>query len=222
MNDQDQNSKPAPETLPPLLGEPEREDVYQIHRALLETERVEPEDGFEPAPWWVWAASVIVIFAMGFYLGRYGGSFDANPHELYQKAGPVTATAAQAVSGELVYSTICMPCHQAGGTGVEGRYPPLAGSEWIAKDASIPVRIVLNGLTGPIQVKGSVFRNQMPAQGPQLSDAEIAAVLSYVRSSFGNKAGPVDEALVKKVRAVTAGHDSWTVERLLAMAGGAK
>jgi mono/diheme cytochrome c family protein len=222
MSDQDQNSKPAPEPLPPLLGEPEREDVYQIHRALLETERVEPQDGFEPAPWWVWTTSVIVIFAMGFYLGRYGGSFDTNPHELYQKAGPVTAAAAAPVSGELVYSTICIQCHQAGATGIEERYPPLAGSEWLAKDASIPVRIVLNGLTGPIQVKGVSYVNEMPAQGPQLSDAEIAAVLTYVRSSFGNKSGPVDEALVKKLRAETAGQGSWTSEKLLTIAGGAK
>lgn len=209
--------------LPPLLGEPEREDIHQIHRSLLEGERLEPQDGFEPAPWWVWAASVIVIFAMGFYLGRYGGSFDANPHELYQKGGPVmAAAAAQPVSGELVYSTICMPCHQAGGTGVEGRYPPLAGSEWVARDAGIAVRIVLNGLTGPIQVKGAAYRNDMPPQGPQLTDAEVAAVLTYVRSSFGNRAGPVDEALVKKVRAETTGQESWTAEKLLAIAGGSK
>ncbi len=217
MSEENQNS------LPPLLGEPEREDIYQIHHSLLASERVEPEDGLEPAPWWVWAASVIVIFAMGFYLGRYGGSFTADPHELYRKAGPVTAAAdAEPVSGELIYSTICMPCHQAGGAGVEGRYPPLAGSEWVAKDAGIPVRIVLNGLTGPIQVKGSAYRNDMPPQGAQLSDAEIAAVLTYVRSSFGNQAGPVDEALVKKIRAETAGQEPWTAEKLLSIAGGAK
>ncbi len=223
MSDQNRNPAPAPEPLPPLLGEPEREDVYQIHRGLLEAERTEPQDGFEPTPWWVWATTVIVIFAMGFYLGRYGGSFDTNPHELYQKAGPATAAAAaEPVSGELVYSTICMPCHQAGGTGVEGRYPPLAGSEWLARDASIPVRIVLNGLTGPIQVKGVAYANEMPPQGAQLSDAEIAAVLTYVRSSFGNKAGPVDEALVKKLRTETAGQAAWTAGKLLAIAGGSK
>jgi mono/diheme cytochrome c family protein len=197
MKDENQN----PEALPPLLGDAEREDVYQIHQALLEREKVEPKDGFEPTPWWVWAASVVVIFSMGFYLGRYGGSFSADPHELYEKSGPAKAQAASvAPSGELVFSTVCMPCHQAGGAGLEGQFPPLAGSEWVAKDASAVVRILLGGLSGPIQVKGKSFDNTMPPIGEQLTDAELAAVLTYVRSSWGNKAGPVDEALVKKLR----------------------
>lgn len=220
MSDQSQPPQPPPESLPPLLGDPEREDVYQIHRALLERETVEPRDGFEPTPWWVWAASVVVIFAMGFYLGRYGGSFSAEPHELYRGSGPAKLVAAAAPQGDLIFSTICMPCHQAGGTGLEGRYPPLAGSEWLAKDPGVPARILLNGLEGPIQVKGKSFDSQMPAIGDQLSDAEIAAVLTYVRSSWGNRAGPVDEALVKKLRAETAGQGPWTAVRLLA--GGLK
>ena len=200
MNDENKN----PDALPPLLGDAEREDVYQIHQALLERETVEPKDGFEPTPWWVWAASVVVIFAMGFYLGRYGGSFSTDPHELYEKSGPVKAQAASAApSGELVFSTVCLPCHQAGGAGLEGQYPPLAGSEWVAKDASAVVRILLGGLNGPIQVKGKSFDNSMPQIGEQLTDSEIAAVLTYVRSSWGNKAGPVDEALIKKLRGET-------------------
>jgi mono/diheme cytochrome c family protein len=212
MNEHDQN----PESLPPILGEPEREDVYQIHQGLLEVEKSEPKDGFEPAPWWVWAISVVVIFAMGFYLGRYGGTFSANPHELYQTGGTAkVAATSEGPSGEMIFTTICATCHQAGGVGLEGQYPPLAGSEWLAKEASIPVRIVLNGLTGPIQVKGKTLSNTMPAIGAQLSDAEVAAVLTYVRSSFGNRAGPVDEALVKKLRAETAGRGPWTVEALL-------
>jgi len=197
MKDHDQN----PEALPPLLGDPEREDVYQIHQALLERENVEPEDGLEPTPWWVWAVSVVVIFAMGFYLGRYGGSFSTDPDELYRKSGAAQAPAASAApSGELVFSTVCLPCHQAAGAGLEGQFPPLAGSEWVAKEASAVVRILLDGLNGPIQVKGKSFNNTMPPIGEQLNDAEIAAVLTYVRSSWGNKAGPVDEALVKKLR----------------------
>ncbi|MGA2329197.1 MAG: cytochrome c [Bryobacteraceae bacterium] len=197
MRDENQN----PEALPPLLGDPEREDVYQIHQALLEREQVEPQDGLEPTPWWVWAVSVVVIFAMGFYLGRYGGSFSTDPDELYRKSGPAQAPAASpAPSGEMVFSTVCLPCHQAAGAGLEGQFPPLAGSEWVAKDASAVVRILLDGLSGPIQVKGKSFNNTMPPIGEQLTDAEIAAVLTYVRSSWGNKAGPVDEALAKKLR----------------------
>jgi mono/diheme cytochrome c family protein len=221
MNDE----KPQPETLPPLLGEPEREDLLQVHQALLKREQAEPTDGLERAPWWVWAVSAVTIFAMGFYLGRYGGSFNADPHTLYETAaGPAQAQAAvAAVPGNLVFATICAPCHQTSGAGIEGQYPPLAGSEWAgAADPGLPVRIVLNGLQGPITVKGKNFSNQMPALGPQLSDEEIAAVLTFVRSSFGNKAGPVDAALVKKVRAEIAGQGPWTADKLKPLLGGAK
>jgi mono/diheme cytochrome c family protein len=198
MSDESQK----PEALPPLLGEPERQDVYQIHQALLEREKVEPKDGFEPTPWWVWATVVVVIFSMGYYLGRYGGPFSPDPDVLYEKAGPAKVEAASAApSGELVFTTVCMPCHQAGGAGLEGQFPPLAGSEWVAKDAGAVVHILLHGLNGPIQVKGKSFNNSMPPVGEQLTDGEIAAVLTYVRSSWGNKAGPVEEALVKKLRA---------------------
>jgi mono/diheme cytochrome c family protein len=198
MNEENKN----PEELPPLLGDPDREDVYQIHRALLEREKVEPKDGFEPAPWWVWTVGVIVIFSMGYYLGRYSGSFTADPHELYEKTGPVRAAAVGAApSGQMVFEAVCMTCHQEGGKGLEDQFPPLAGSEWVAKDAAAVVRILLDGLSGPIEVKGRIYNNTMPPVGQQLTDGEIAAVLTYVRSSWGNKAGPVDEALVKKLRA---------------------
>ena len=212
MNQESQN----PNELPPLLGEPERQDIHDIHRAILQHERQEPQEGLEPTPWWVWAVSVVMIFAMGFYLGRYGGSFSTNPHELYETAGRVRADVAAAPPpGDLIFSGICAPCHQPNGLGVEGKYPPLAGSEWLAKNPEIPVRIVLNGLIGPIQVKGKNIENEMPSLGGQLSDAEIAAVLTYVRSSWGNKADPVDAALVAKIRKETAGQGPWTAERLV-------
>ncbi len=209
--------KPEDNSLPPILGEPESDEILQIHRKILEREATEPVEGLEPAPWWVWVASVLVIFSTGFYLGRYGGSFTTEPHELYQRAsmGGGAEQAEPPPDGSLIYAGICVPCHQSGGVGVEGKYPPLAGSEWVAKEAEIPIRIVLHGLHGPIQVKGKDFTNEMPALGNQLSDAEIAAVLTYVRSSFGNKAGPVDAGQVLKVRQATANQAGpWTVQTL--------
>jgi mono/diheme cytochrome c family protein len=77
------------------------------------------------------------------------------------------------------------------------------------------VRIVLNGLVGPIEVKGKSFRNEMPPLGGQLSDGEIAAVLTHIRSAWGNKAGPVDAGLVARIRKETAGQGPWTAERLV-------
>ncbi len=211
MNSESQN----PNELPPLLGEPERQDVYQIHQSILEREKQEPREGLEPTPWWVWAVSVCLIFAMGFYLGRYSGAFSPEAHQLSQKAGLVRAQPPAPPQGDLIFSAICAPCHQPDGLGVEGKFPPLAGSEWLTRNPEVPVRIVLRGLVGPIQVAGRSFQREMPPLGGQLSDAEIAAVLTHERSSWGNKAGPVDAGLVTKIRKETAGHGPWTADTLL-------
>ncbi|MBZ5586878.1 MAG: cytochrome c, partial [Acidobacteriia bacterium] len=163
--------------------------------------------------------SVVAIFTMGFYLGRYAGSFRPIPHELEQPAGAAgrASLPGAAPQGAEIYSAICLPCHQAGGAGVEGKYPPLAGSEWPVKDAGIPARIVLNGLEGPIQVKGKTYVNQMPALGPQLQDDEIAAVLTFVRSSWGNHADKVSMEFVGGIRKQIAGLGPWTAEKLNAL-----
>jgi mono/diheme cytochrome c family protein len=222
MSEESRNQgRPAgdPGPLPPLLGAPEKQEVLDLHRAILKRERQEPVEGPEPAPWWVWAVSVLLVFAMGFYLGRYGGSFTAEPHELYRKTAPIAASEEAPPRGDLIYSAVCRACHQAGGTGLAGKYPPLAGSEWLAKDAGIAVRIVLHGLQGPIQVRGAAYVNEMPAQGPQLSDPEIAAVLTYVRSSFGNNAGPVSREFVRKIREAEPGAPLMTADKLRELAG---
>lgn len=206
--------------LPPLLGGEQREELWEIHQAILAREGHEPAEGLEPAPWGVWAVTLVALFAMGFYLGRYGGSFSAEPHELYEKTVAAQVGApAPAPQGDLIFAGICAPCHQPTGLGVPGKYPPLAGSEWVLGNPGIPARIVLNGLRGPITVSGRAFDNEMPAFGEQLSDAEIAAVLTYVRSSWGNQAGPVTEEVVGKARAAGAGQGPWTAAALRALEG---
>jgi mono/diheme cytochrome c family protein len=114
-----------------------------------------------------------------------------------------TAVANGPVSGAEVF-TKCAACHQTNGQGMPGSWPPLAGSEWLLNNPEVPIRIVLHGLQGPITVKGQSFNNAMQAWADQLSDAEIAAVLTYERSSWGNAASAVTEAQVKAVREATA------------------
>jgi len=58
--------------------------VNEIHKRIVAREQLEPEEGFETPPWWVWVVSVLVLFAMGFYLGRYGGSWSTVAHEAEQ------------------------------------------------------------------------------------------------------------------------------------------
>ena len=81
------------------------------------------------------------------------------------------SAAAQGPDGKVVYSTTCAACHQATGEGVEGTYPPLAGSEWVNGDEAKVVRIVLHGLTGPVEVAGETYSGMMPPWGGVLKDA---------------------------------------------------
>ncbi|MEO0593408.1 MAG: cytochrome c [Myxococcota bacterium] len=105
------------------------------------------------------------------------------------------------VDGQVVYASICQACHQANGLGVSGAFPPLAKSSWVNGAAEMPVAIVLKGLQGEIEVLGTTYNGMMPPFGEQLSDAEIAAVVSYVRSSWGNRGGEVTASEVAKLRA---------------------
>ena len=95
---------------------------------------------------------------------------------------------------------VCGACHGQGGEGTAAA-PPLAGSEWVNGPEENLIRIQLRGLRGPIQVKGQEYN--MPAGMAALayqSDEQIAAVLTYVRSSFGNSAPAVSPAAVTALR----------------------
>lgn len=98
-----------------------------------------------------------------------------------------------------VYKKYCLVCHQADGSGVPGMYPPLGKGSWTGKDPKELVLILTKGLKGKVEVNGESYNSEMPAQ-VQLTDEEIADVLSYVRSNFGNSFDPVDVELVKKIR----------------------
>jgi mono/diheme cytochrome c family protein len=101
--------------------------------------------------------------------------------------------------GKAVYKKNCLTCHQSDGSGVPGMHPPLGPGSWIEKDPAELTAIMIKGLNGQIEVNGEIYKNYMPSQA-KLTDEEIADVLTYVRSSFGNKLGPVTADLVKKVR----------------------
>jgi mono/diheme cytochrome c family protein len=115
---------------------------------------------------------------------------------------PAALSAQQARTGPQVYA-ICLACHMANGAGLPGAFPPLAGSEWVTGRPEVPIAIVLHGLQGEITVKGTKFNGVMTAWGPMLSDQEVANVVTYVRSQFGNSASAVTAADVAKVRAAT-------------------
>lgn len=108
-------------------------------------------------------------------------------------------TAGKAHPGKAVYTKYCLTCHQADGSGVPGMHPPLGPGSWAGKDPKELIAIMMKGLSGKIEVDGEIYKGFMPSHA-QLTDEEIADVLSYMRSSFGNSFDPVDAELVKKVR----------------------
>jgi mono/diheme cytochrome c family protein len=144
--------------------------------------------------------------------GDKGASADAG-------ASSASASAAQPASaGETNFQQRCMSCHQATGLGLPGVYPPLAGSEYAnAANPGVPIRVLLHGLQGTIKVKGAEFNGVMPAYGVgiTMSDEEVAAVLTYVRSSWGNTAGAVTAADVAKAREETKDHSGAMTPELL-------
>ncbi|CAN5202821.1 hypothetical protein BH09GEM1_BH09GEM1_46810 [soil metagenome] len=130
-------------------------------------------------------------------------------------AAPSVAGPAMPVDGAKLFATTCAACHQVSGEGLEDKYPPLNGSEWVTGDEAKLIRIVMHGLSGPVDVAGQTFDGAMPAWGGVLKDAEIAAVTSYVRNAWGNKAAPITSTAVTAVRkATTARKTPWTASEI--------
>ncbi len=116
--------------------------------------------------------------------------------------------------GKEVYVT-CTTCHQANGAGVPNVYPPLAKSDIVAGDANRVIAIVLHGMMGPVKVNGVEYNNVMSPWGAAFNDTQIAAVVSYIRSQWGNTASAVTAADVAKVRAATSSRATmWTWDEL--------
>jgi mono/diheme cytochrome c family protein len=134
-------------------------------------------------------------------------------------AKPTKAATAPAatlpIDGAKLFATTCAACHQVSGDGLEDKYPPLNGSEWVTGDEAKLIRIVMHGITGPIDVAGQTFDGAMPAWGGVLKDPEIAAVTSYVRNAWGNKAAPITAAKVSTIRtATTTRKTPWTAPEI--------
>lgn len=127
------------------------------------------------------------------------------------------ATPLLAQDGQQLFTLYCSACHGADGKGATGgTFPPLSASPWVAGDADRAIKIVLKGLTGPVGVLGNNYNLEMPPQGAVLPDDQIAAILTYVRSSWGNQSPAVSAAQVKSIReAVKDRTTPWTALEIL-------
>ena len=129
--------------------------------------------------------------------------YHANDRPQPQKPRPPADESVRAWPGGALYQTYCMGCHQAEGQGMPGTFPPLANSDYLMADASRAIETVLNGLNGPIEVNGKNYNGTMPPMG-HLKDEEIAEILSYIMSSWGNAAMTLSASDVAAVRAKTS------------------
>ena len=110
-------------------------------------------------------------------------------------------------AGQELYKNLCEGCHGADGREQPGATPNIAGAPNVIGEPGIPIRILLHGKEGPVGL--------MPAHGESMSDAEIAAVLTYLRRAWGQTASPIDAASVQQIRAATAGRTrAWTPAEL--------
>ena len=105
----------------------------------------------------------------------------------------------KALPGNELYSKYCLSCHQANGSGVPGMIPPLGTGSWVGKNPDDLIVLILKGLKGEIEVNGEIYKNIMPVQ-PDITDQELADVLTFVRSNFGNKYSTITPQMVAKVR----------------------
>ncbi len=232
MNPNDPKLPPAEEFRDP--NEVEGMNVAKVHGSILR-EREDPQDGYEPIPLWLVTFIMIVVFWGGMYLAYNSGGFQSNVFDPSRTAWAGGGAAQEKAApdpialGRRVFTQNCVVCHQATGLGVAGQFPPLAGSEWVLSEGwhgdNHLVKILAHGLQGVVQVKGETYNNAMPAQ--KLTDAQIANVLTYIRSEWGNNAPPISEAFVAEVRAQSADRtEPWTqaelqaIERVLDTASG--
>jgi mono/diheme cytochrome c family protein len=102
--------------------------------------------------------------------------------------------------GKIIYEQTCLPCHQADAGGVPGMNPPLRKSPYVQGAPARLIGIILQGLNDGVEIDGENYSNPMPPFGAVLKDNDIADVLSYLRSHFGNKAAPISNLQVSRIR----------------------
>ncbi|GAB3273559.1 hypothetical protein GCM10027297_06960 [Parahaliea aestuarii] len=177
--------------------------------------------GFEPArlaampPLYDTAAAVSEERAAARLEGRRAFTWPGDPLALGIE--PLSqAQQALMAQGETFYSH-CAACHGEDGAGVPGLAPPLAGAEWVTGAPEWLGRIILQGMTGPIEVKGATFNGVMPPHGhlEQLDDVTLAGLMTYLRRAWGNAAPAVDPEKAAAIRANSADRQQpWTADEL--------
>lgn len=151
--------------------------------------------------------NTIIALLLMFAISSCGNkSKSSNQQQAAVQASEQTAEIAETKSeispnhpGKKVYSSVCLACHMADGSGVPGMHPPLIESDFVNGDKEELIKITLKGLSGEIEVNGETYNSIMPPHS-HLSNKEIADVLTYIRGSFGNNSSEIAPEEVQEVR----------------------
>ncbi len=173
-----------------------------------------------PVPVWLLFLLFILLYWTMVYFDEHGGWFAPEVYSPYRSLTELEmyqpAAGGNKDRGRTVYENVCALCHNTDGAGKPGQAPPFVKSEWALGSANRMIRIPLAGLTGPVTVNSQEYNlPSMPAMGAALSDDDLAAVLTYIRQSWGNNASEITPEQVKAVRAQVGNRTQpWTAAEL--------
>jgi len=182
----------------------------------------------EPMPVWLYLVCGFLLFLAG---SSFTG-FDIFGTDMLDQGpgGPAAPSGAQAIAqaptspmdiGKGLYNGNCANCHQGSGMGQPGSYPPLAASEWVMGSKERLAAILLHGISGPLSVKGDTYSTQvMPGWAGVLTDEKLAAVMTYIRGTWGNAMSQVtpDEVSAARTKFASQGDSPYTEAELMAIA----
>ena len=185
----------------------------------------EPKVASAAAPMWLMMLPVVLLFGGALYFDWNGGWFNASVHAPYtsikelRMLQPSTGGDRILIRGKMVYDQVCALCHGVDGAGKAAQAPTFIASDWVTtENVGRLIRIPLQGLAGPIVVNGEEWNLAMPAMGATLPDDDLAAVLSYMRTAWGNQATVITPEQVKEAREATKGRNQpWTAVELQAL-----
>jgi mono/diheme cytochrome c family protein len=166
---------------------------------------------------------VMLLFWGAMYFDSQGGNFDERVYAPYRSLAELESFQPRTegpnlARGRQVFETVCALCHGVNGEGKPGQAPPLAGSELVQASPERMIRIPLYGLNGPVTVLGQTYNLSMPAMGASLSPDDLALTLTYIRTSFGNKASIITPEQVTSVKnKVGSRAQQFTVDELNAV-----
>ena len=196
------------------------EEIVKSHVELSKNKH-QPTKNFLIAPLVFVFVFGCLIFVCSIQLAHTTNSFQLHPPvevvELSPEEKEALRLERKISSGEKIFAGRCASCHQANGLGIEGQFPPLANSEWVAADPAVITSIILKGLKGEIVVDGKTYGTSASVNmaAVPISDREIANVSTYVRQAWGNTSSEVTEDFVTQLRAEqSAQQDQWVGDDL--------